>query len=134
MLRRMFRRALLLLALAAVLVAPASADTVRHKRIKSPNGQISCYAVKVGSGIECFAPYIEEIGELDTYIALKKRGKARFGERGDYPGYEADQHTLRHGDTWVWRGVRCSMRRSGMTCRNADDHGFRLAKGDVRRF
>jgi hypothetical protein len=42
--------------------------------------------------------------------------------------------TLRYGDTWKRPGIRCTMRTTGLRCRNLDGHGFRLAKGAVRRF
>jgi hypothetical protein len=133
MTRRVSLLALLVFALAAV---PAAAKVVKYKRFESPSGQIRCIAVKYGGkGVECSAPYIKEIGELDTYYGLEPRGKAFVGERGDFPGYpNAPQRTLRYGDTYKRKGVRCTMRESGLTCRNRDDHGFHMAKGDTYRF
>ena len=131
----MTRTLQILLAATAVLAAPASAATVDHKNFKSPSGKIRCWTLKYGGpGIECSAPYLKEIGELDTYLALKPRGKARYGERGDFPGYQAPFRTLQYGDTYKRDGIRCRMRKSGLTCRNLDDHGFHIAQGDVRRF
>lgn len=130
------RRVLLPLILLAVLAAPAAADTVHYRNFKSPSGMIRCISLKYdGRGVECGAPYIKEIGELDTYYGLEPHGKAVVGERGDYPGYEhAQERTLHYGDTYGRHGIRCAMRESGLTCRNKDRHGFHLAKGDVRRF
>ena len=105
-----------------------------YKRIQSPSKQIHCYAVKYGSGIECSAPYIKPIGELETFFALKAHGRSHIGERGDYPGYLVKERTLHYGDKWKRPGIRCTMKTSGMTCRNLDGHGFHLARGDVRRF
>ncbi len=132
-------RARHLLVLAAVLLlvpTAATAKTVHYKNFVSPSKLISCISVRYGgSGIECSAAYIPEIGELDTYYALEPRGKSKVGERGDYPGYEnAKQRTLDYGDTYKRNGIRCTMRRSGLTCRNRSGHGFHLAKGDLRRF
>ncbi|MEA2123657.1 MAG: hypothetical protein QOI80_439 [Solirubrobacteraceae bacterium] len=133
MTRRLSLAALLVFCLAAV---PAGAKVVKYKRFVSPSGMISCLAVKYGGkGVECSASYIEEIGELDTYYALEPHGRSRIGERGDFPGYpNSKQHTLHYGDTYKRKGVRCTMRESGLTCRNKDGHGFHLEKGNVRRF
>lgn len=115
-------------------VAIASARSVTAYNIVSPSKLISCWAVLQSTEIECSAPYIPEIGELDTYYALRPRGRTKVSERGDFPGHSTPRRTLRYGDTWVRPGIRCTMRRSGLTCRNRDNHGFHLAKGDTRRF
>ena len=82
---------------------------------------------------ECGAPYLPH-KDLDGYIALHRHGRATLGERGDYPGYGHPRRTLRYGDTWKRPGIRCTMRTTGLWCRNLDGHGFRLAKGAVLRF
>ncbi len=119
----------------AVCAAPADA-AVKYKRFHSPSGQISCYAVKYGKNVvECSATYLPEIGEFDPYYGLEPRGKAVHSERSDYPGYEnAEQRTLRYGDTYRRKGVRCKMRPSGLRCTNRDGHGFHMAKGNTYRF
>ena len=120
--------------LALALAATASAKTVTAKSIVGPNQQITCFAVKGSTEIECLAAFLPEIGELDTYLAVRARGKAKLAERGDYPGYDVRPRTLRFGDTWKRPGIRCTLRRTGLTCRNLDEHGFHLERGDVRRF
>ena len=134
-------RSLSLVVLSAVLLAvagpgaTASAKTVRYKNIVSPTKQISCLAVKGGpSEIECSTPYLPDIGELDTYLSLRARGKSKLSERGDFPGYVTPQRTLHYGDVWRRPGIRCTMRTTGLTCRNRGDHGFHLQRGNVRRF
>ena len=72
--------------LALVLTATASAKTVSSKNIVGPNKNISCFAVRGSTEIECSATFVPEIGELDTYLAVRARGKAKLSERGDYPG------------------------------------------------
>jgi hypothetical protein len=132
----MLRRTLCLTAALTLVVAGvAEARTVTYKNVVSPSGKISCYALKYdGPGIECSASYLPEIGELDTYLRLRKHGRSILGERGDYGGYLAKRHTLRYGDVWKRPGIRCSMKTSGLTCHNLDKHGFALALGNVRRF
>lgn len=127
----------LLVVLAFLLLAPpAAAKTVAYKRFVSPSGQIRCYAVKYGGkGIECFADYLERTGELDPYLGLEPRGKARRSERGDFPGFpNAKERTLAYGDVWKRKGIRCTMRSTGLRCVNRDGHGFHMARGDVRLF
>ena len=120
--------------LALVLAAGASAKTVTYKNIVGPKKQISCFAVKGSTEIECSASFVPEIGELDTYLAVRARGKAKLSERGDYPGYPVRRRTLHFGDTWQRPGIRCKLRSNGLTCRNLDDHGFHLERDHVRRF
>lgn len=124
----------LLLAVGAAAVPSAQARTVDYKSVKSPSGQISCYAVRGERRIECSAPYLPDIGELDTYLGLRPRGRTILAERGDYPGYNVRPRTLRYGDVWRRPGIRCTMRRNGLTCRNRDRHGFHIERGNVRRF
>ena len=114
--------------------AVASAATVNSKNIGSPGAVITCWAVMGSTEIECTAPYLPDIGELDTYLAVRPRGRARMSERGDFPGFAAPRRTLHYGDTWQRPGIRCTMHTTGLTCRNRDGHGFRIQKGHVRRF
>jgi len=133
-LRRVIPRALLLAAVAVFAgSSAASAKVVAYKNIVSPGKLISCYAVQHSSKIECMAPYLPDVGEFDTYLALRPRGRSILAERSDYPGYTSPRRTLHYGDTWVRPGVRCVMRMDGLTCRNKDRHGFHIQKGHVRR-
>lgn len=118
---------------ALALAAPAGANTVSYHNIVSPTKQISCSAVIGSTEIECTAPYLPDIGDLDTYVALRKHGRSRLSERGDFPGFSDRRRTLHYGDTWKRPGISCQMRRTGLTCRNADDHGFHL-QSPVLRF
>lgn len=125
------------LAIVAALAGPgaaASAKTVTAYNIVSPSKLISCWAVLQSTEIECSAPYLPDIGELDSYFALRPRGTAKLAQRGDFPGHSTPRRTLRYGDTWVRPGIRCTMRTSGLTCRNRDNHGFHMQRGNTRRF
>jgi hypothetical protein len=127
-------RAALLVTLLACSPAAAAAKVVTETDVVSPSGMIGCLAVKHGSGIECSAPYLPDIGQLDSFLALKRHGRSRLGERGDDPGYGHKRVTLSYGDSWRRPGIRCTMRTSGLRCSNLDKHGFSLAKGRVKRF
>jgi hypothetical protein len=126
--------------LSAVLAALASAGSaasaaaVSAENIVSPGKRISCWAVVRSTEIECTAPYLPDIGELDTYLALRPRGAARMGERGDFPGSSTRPRTLHYGDVWKRPGIRCTMSKAALECRNRDEHGFHIEQGHVRRF
>jgi hypothetical protein len=128
-------RALVMLSVAALsLAGTASARTVHYNNVISPTKLISCFAVQHSAEIECTAPYLPDIGEFDTYLGLKPRGRAKLAQRSDYPGFTTRRHTLRYGDVWSRPGIRCVMRRRGLGCRNRSRHGFHIQKGHVRRF
>ena len=112
----------------------ASAATLTSENIVSPGKRISCWAVMRSTEIECTAPYLPDIGELDTYLAVRPRGAARMSERGDFPGFGTRPRTLRYGDVWKRPGIRCTMSRAALECRNRDEHGFHIERGQVRRF
>jgi hypothetical protein len=133
----MTRRLALVLVLALAVPATAAAKVVHYKNFRSPSKMITCISVKYGGkGIECSAPYLPPPKyDTDPYYGLEPTGKAFLAERGDYPGYpKAKQRTLHYGDTYKRHGIRCTMRESGLTCRNKSGHGFHLAKGDIGRF
>jgi hypothetical protein len=115
--------------------AVASARTVTAYNIVSPTKLISCYAVQHSTAIECMASYIPRVfPEGDPLVAVSAHGKSRYGARSDFPGFTTPRRTLRYGDTWKRPGIRCTMRTTGMTCRNSDGHGFHLQKGHTYRF
>lgn len=134
---------LLIAALIAALCAPgaASAKTITAPNIKGPSF-LRCYVKKYGSGIECSSSYLKDPNnpapELDVYLALKNRGNAFFGQRGDYPGYPGTPKQIHHGDWWKpgrsAKQVKCQSRASGLWCKNADGHGFRMSKSVTALF
>jgi hypothetical protein len=134
----MLRPALFALAVVAalLLVPSAQAKTVKGKSITTQGDRINCFAVMpiAGGGIECHSVYIPEIGELDSYFGLKRRGRAHLSERGDYPGFNVRPKRVFPGDRWVWKGVRCRIGKRSVTCRNRSGHGFRIAPNGTRRF
>jgi hypothetical protein len=131
--RRPLLVSLTMLAVASI-AASAPAATVRSENVVSPGKRITCWAVMGSTEIECTAPYLPDIGELDTYLALRSRGTARLAERGDFPGFPSRQRTLRYGDTWRRPGIDCALSKIALRCRNRDGHGFHIERGAVRRF
>jgi hypothetical protein len=120
--------------LMAGIAGMASAKTVTAYNVVSPSKLISCWAVLQSTEIECTAPYLPDVGDLDSYFSLRPHGTAKLAQRGDFPGHSTPRRTLRYGDTWVRPGIRCAMRTTGLTCRNRDSHGFHIQKGHTRRF
>ncbi|UGS39305.1 DUF6636 domain-containing protein [Capillimicrobium parvum] len=116
--------------------AAANAATVPGTTVHTRGYKIVCLAVLpvAGGGIECASPYVPDIGELDSYFALHRHGRAKLSERGDYPGYGGRNRRLADGDTWRWRGVRCTAAGDGVRCVNRSGHGFVIAAGGSRRF
>lgn len=126
---------LLVPVLLAVAPAAAGAATVDNRNVVSPTGTISCYAnvPHEGGGISCSAPGLPRVNEGDPYVALRQRGSSRLGARGDFGGYAGQRRRLRYGDTWKRPGIRCTIRSTGLTCRNLQGHGFFLARNVLRR-
>lgn len=132
-----WRRAVLpvaVLALAGSGAVAAAAKTVTSYNVVSPSKLIACSAVLQSTEIECTAPYLPDIGDLDSYYALRPHGTAVLSQRGDFPGHSTPQRTLHYGDTWKRAGISCTMRTAGLTCQNLDGHGFHIQKGNTPRF
>lgn len=140
---RLLAAALPALAGLALVPAAAEARTSRALVVTTPSKLVTCYALTfaAGGGIECQAPYLRApaTGEGDATLQLHPRGRSRSIRRGDFPGYSTKRRpTLDYGTRWLpargGRGVLCRSRSTGLTCSNRSGHGFRLTKGDVRRF
>lgn len=114
--------------------AAAAGKVSTAKNITTPSGLVRCHALQYGGpGISCSASYLKPVGELDPFFALKPKGRTIYAERGDYDGYIAPTRKLSYGDTWKRGSIRCTLKQSGLTCRNPAGHGFHLQKGNVRR-
>jgi hypothetical protein len=121
---------------ALLLAAPAQAETVTAKRV-TLDTFTSCFLVMpvAGGGIECASTALPDTGELDPYVELHRHGRARVGQRGDYPGFPGRKVRLHDGDVWRIAGVTCRVKARTITCRNRDGHGFRLGTASgFRRF
>jgi len=132
----MLRPAILALALFLVAAPAAGARTVPGKSVHTRGFTISCFAVLpgAGGGIECTSRWVPDIGELDSYFALHRHGRARLSQRGDYPGYSVKSRRVDDGHRWTWKGVRCAFAGGGVRCVNRDGHGFVIAASGSRRF
>lgn len=100
-----------------------------------PSGNIYCLArdqaieCEIGSGLN---PPPDQQCELDwTGVHLDRRGAASPICAGDtiHP-LAAGQPVLEYGSTWQKDGIRCSSRRSGLTCQNEHGGQFFLSRSD----
>ncbi|HEX8083938.1 MAG TPA: DUF6636 domain-containing protein [Solirubrobacteraceae bacterium] len=132
----------LTLALAALLVVPATAAAKDPEQWNSPSGNIRCGSFS-RQLLRCDmtelgnprAPRPESC-EFDYGNTFGIRGNGRRGFRmcvsdaiagPDYP-------TLKYGTVWRRNGFRCTIRRSGVRCTNRRGHGFSLRRGRQRVF
>jgi len=145
----------LLLALALPLTA--SAGTTSFQFFQTPSHNIGCaYSTSpqhlrcdIRTGLKPPPPKPKGCQNDWTFgYQLSGRGPARWGagffigERGRASVVCASgainfppQTTLRYGQTWrKLGGFSCTSRKSGLTCRNKNGHGFFLSKEPSRRF
>lgn len=129
-----------LVVVALSLPAGAQARTSRADWVV-PRPQISCYVLQYGTGLECLAPSESDpTQDGGAVVALHRTGKARLGQRSDFPGYgpSPGPQKLRAGDTWrpgrSAKGIVCRVRTSGIRCTNRSGHGFRVNHVALRRF
>jgi hypothetical protein len=116
------------LALPLALAGAAPAQTLHASSVLSVDGKLSCYGTVPAEGrkVVCNTPALGRRDGMLRYLELKATGSAKIVARGDYGGYSARPTTIRLGDSWVWRGIRCSYGSMGITCHNASGHGFRM--------
>jgi hypothetical protein len=140
--------ALSLLAAAAVgLPAPAFAQgATQHelKRFISPSRNIGCFGDN--TGVRCDIgkhsakpPKRPKNCQLDWGSAyeVNRTGRGHGLCVGDtaLPDPNKREPVLKYGKTIrLGHGLRCTSRRTGMTCRNAGGHGFTLSKTAIRIF
>jgi hypothetical protein len=133
----------LLFAAFALQIGAAGATTVTGPNAQNSAHSIRCLVDQYQGGIECTGQGVVDPAvphpDLDVYVALKNTGKAKFGQRGDYPGYPGNPKTLHHGDKWKpaksgANKISCVSRASGWKCTNASGHGFRIKKASTELF
>jgi hypothetical protein len=64
-------------------------------------------------------------------IGMTRRGRVKFQCVSDSM---FNDHVLRYGRTWRNGRFRCTSRVTGLTCRNAARHGFRVSRQKLVRF
>jgi hypothetical protein len=113
----------LLPALLLVLLLPASAEA-GIKTFRSPSGQLGCMYYNdpdVPASVRC-----EWRGGNDRAVVVERTGngkRIRITDTVMDPG----ARVLPYGATRRYGPIRCTSRRSGITCRNRARHGFTVS-------
>jgi hypothetical protein len=113
----------LLPALVLVLLVPATAEA-GIKTFRSPSGQLGCMYYNdsdVPASARC-----EWSGGNDEAVVVERTGKGkriRITDTVMDPG----ARVLPYGTTRRYGPIRCTSRRSGITCKNRARHGFTVS-------
>jgi hypothetical protein len=114
-----------------VTAAAPQATTHHYRRFQMPSKNIGCgfdagvLRCDILSGLQ---PEPGGPCELDwTGIVLEAEGPASPQCAGDTI-YEASAPVLAYGEMWSREGITCVSARSGLDCRTAAGHGFKLAR------
>jgi hypothetical protein len=121
---------ILLLALVAALLAPASARAA-YRDFRSPSGKIGCafYSdAETPRFVRC-----DWAGANDRGLTLSETGKGKRVKVTDTV-MSPQAKILVYGTTTRFGSMRCTSRRTGITCRNKHDHGFTVSVEKQRVF
>lgn len=133
-------------AAAGALAGPASAGIPKDTLVqfRSPSGKIGCGADNFDGrfGLRCdvqsptFRKPARPRGCVDLEwgdsLSMSARGRPVWTCHGDTT--LGAGRVLRYGRTWSWGPFRCTMRTSGITCRNNGGHGFMLSQQRATRW
>jgi hypothetical protein len=116
----------------STVTSEASQPIARHdRRFQMPSRNIGCgfdsgvLRCDILSGLQ---PEPGDFCELDwTGIVLEADKAAQPQCAGDTI-YDASAPMLAYGETWSRQGITCVSARSGLDCKSAAGHGFRLAR------
>jgi hypothetical protein len=113
----------LLAALLLVLLLPATAQA-GIKTFRSPSGQLGCMYYNdpdVPAHVRC-----EWTGGNDRAVVVERTGKGKRVRITDTV-MDPGARVLKYGKTRRYGPIRCTSRRSGITCRNRARHGFTVS-------
>jgi Family of unknown function (DUF6636) len=141
----------LLTALLLLGLAPATA-AAKFGSFKTPSHNVVCdwsygfedsppiVICSIKSGLKPPPPHRDCRGAgdyTDHIISLQLSGHSREASCAGDPGplvSEPKAKVLHYGSTWRHGKLRCTSRRSGLTCRNKSGHGFTLRRARTTRF
>jgi hypothetical protein len=101
---------------------------------QTPSHNIVCEADQNPNGsheLHCVLFSASGIRGQKTW-SMKPTGRANV--RNVVANIATEVPVLRYGRTWRWRGIACTSRRAGLTCRNRSGHGFFLSRARQRIF
>jgi hypothetical protein len=123
-------RPALVAALGAALLAPAGAHAA-YRDFRSPSGKIGCafYSdAETPRFVRC-----DWSGGNDRGVTLKESGKGKRVKVTDTV-MSPEAKILAYGKSTKFGRLRCTSRRTGITCRNEQDHGFTVSSEKQRVF
>jgi hypothetical protein len=126
----MARAPVVLIVLVAGLLAPAGAQAA-YRDFKSPSGQLACafYSdAETPRFVRC-----EWDGANDRAVTLGETGKGKRVKITDTVRNKKAP-VLAYGKSTKFGRLRCTSRRSGLTCRNEAGHGFTITIEKQRVF
>ena len=126
----MARAPVVLVVIAAALLAPAAAQGA-YRDFRSPSGRIGCafYSdAETPRQVRC-----DWDGGGDHAVTLNEAGKGRRIRITDTVR-NPTARVLAYGRTTSFGRLRCTSRRTGMTCRNRAGHGFTVSVERQRVF
>jgi hypothetical protein len=119
-----------LLVAVAALLAPASARAA-YRDFRSPSGQLACafYSdAETPRFVRC-----EWDGVNDRAVTLGETGRGKRVKVTDTVR-NTKAKVLAYGKSTTFGRLRCTSRRSGMTCRSEARHGFTISVSKQRVF
>ena len=122
---------------AGVLCASVSAGvpvpSVVQRGFLTPSRNIACNAgPNRGQALLVCTVFSEATTRGQKLWYLRAYGRAGSGfVQGNIA---TDYPALRYGHTWLWHGIRCVSRKTGLTCTNRDRRGFSLSRARQRIF
>jgi hypothetical protein len=119
-----------LVVLVAALLAPASAQAA-YRDFRSPSGQLACafYSdAETPRFVRC-----EWDGVNDRAVTLGETGKGKRVKVTDTVR-NTKAKALAYGESTNFGHLRCTSRRSGMTCKSSSGHGFTVSVEKQRVF
>ena len=127
----MARARLILIVLAAALAAPTNAHAA-YRDFRSPSGKIGCafYSdAETPRFVRC-----DWAGANDRGLTLTETGKGKRAKVTDTV-MNPDAKVLAYGRTTKFGSLRCTSRKSGITCRSKrSGHGFTVSVESQRVF
>ncbi|MCX7288015.1 MAG: hypothetical protein NTW20_10785 [Rhodobacterales bacterium] len=125
-----------------LLASPVLADD--YVAFQSPTGNIHCAIYSAGNGAEARCDLIDLVQsyperpkgcDLDwgNAFAVGSNGRGALACVGDTVR-DPRSPVLPYGEAVAMGGISCVSSRTGMTCTNADGHGFSVARAKQRLF
>jgi hypothetical protein len=144
----MMRRAAFALGLALVLATGSAPAALADHNFETPSGNISCaystFSNADGDSVDAMGCILYDINlgsqadglcDLDTSVVgflLARSGRPGYGCLD--PSEFAEALVLPYGKSFRRGGVTCTAAKSGLTCKNASRHGFKISRSGQSLF